>query len=188
MGGRRHNTLRLVAGTWGGRRVAIAPRPGLRPTAERTRETLFNWLRAEVPGSRCLDLFAGSGALGLEAASRGAASVLLVERDGRAARHLRDVVDGLGGGDGVRIHRGDGLALLRGEATPQDIIFLDPPFQGGLLEPACTLLDRGGWLHPGSRIYLEHPTGSPPALPEGWARLRETRSGSATGVLLRPGN
>ena len=187
MAARARNQLRIIGGEWRGRRLRFADGAGLRPTADRNRETLFNWLQAIVPGSHCLDLFAGSGALGFEAASRGAASVLLAERNRNAIARLRENVRLLQAEARIRIHAGDALSLLRGPPDqPADIVFLDPPFAGDLLEPACQALAAGGWLHRGSRVYLEYARQTPPRLPPGWGVLRERTAGDVCFLLVAP--
>ncbi|MCH8506190.1 MAG: 16S rRNA (guanine(966)-N(2))-methyltransferase RsmD [Ectothiorhodospiraceae bacterium] len=180
--------MRIIGGRWRGRRLRFANVAGLRPTADRNRETLFNWLQSVVPGSRCLDLFAGSGALGLEAASRGAAHVLLVEQAGVAVRALRESIDQLQAAEQVELRPGDALDFLRsgrGGRPRFDVVFLDPPFAAGLLEPACRLLAEGGWLAPGARVYLEvgRKEGLPP-LRSGWEVLRQRASGQVLYALI----
>lgn len=153
--------VRIIAGRWRGRRLPVADLPGLRPTPDRVRETLFNWLAPTLEGSRCLDLFAGTGALGLEAASRGAAQVCLVERDARALAVLRADVELLGADDTVRVVAADALEWLRSPpSAPFDLVFLDPPYDAGLLAPALAALLAGGWLAPSAWLYLEWPRGA----------------------------
>ncbi|MFO7859026.1 MAG: 16S rRNA (guanine(966)-N(2))-methyltransferase RsmD [Ectothiorhodospiraceae bacterium] len=188
MSGRGRNRVRIIAGTWGGRRLQLPAVPGLRPSADSSRETLFNWLQDRLPGSRCLDLFAGSGALGLEAASRGAGQVILAENNRRAVAQLREHVTVLEAGDRVRVHAGDGLALLKGPAEPMDVVFLDPPFASDLLEPACQALASGGWTHTGTRVYIEHRRNAAPQLPATWQTLRSRTSGEAAMLLLACNN
>ncbi len=185
--GRQRNRLRIVAGRWRGRVLAFPDAPGLRPTGDRVRETLFNWLGTAVRQAHCLDLFAGSGALGLEAASRGAASVLLVERSAAVARALEHNLAQLAVGDTARVLRADALALLqRPPPRPMDCVFLDPPFQSDILSSVFALLEGGGWLAPEAFIYLEtdrhHP---PPAWPENWELRREATAGNVVFRLLR---
>ncbi|WP_236848621.1 16S rRNA (guanine(966)-N(2))-methyltransferase RsmD [Candidatus Thiodictyon syntrophicum] len=169
--------LRIIGGRNRGRRLPIPDQPGLRPTADRVRETLFNWLTPVLPGARCLDLFAGSGALGLEAASRGAGRVVLVERNAAVARQLLANVETLAAAN-VEVIAADALAWLAGEPRPFDIVFLDPPFADGLLAPACALLDARGWLAPGARVYLESAERAGfPALPQAWELVREGTAG-----------
>jgi 16S rRNA (guanine966-N2)-methyltransferase len=161
--------------------------PGLRPTPDRVRETLFNWLQADLPGSRCLDLFAGTGALGLEAASRGAAAVLLVDRSPRAVAHLRSLVSTLGDDGRVRVLESEGLVFLESIRERFDVVFLDPPFGAGLVGPACDLLQRCGVVSPGGCVYVESEL-DPPALglPGPWLVHRSGRAGAVRYYLVRP--
>ena len=177
------NRVRIVGGRWRGRRVSFAPVPGLRPTPDRVRETLFNWLQPVIEGARCLDLFAGSGVLGLEAASRGAARVVLVERDLRVVRVLEEQVRVLGS-SAVRVVHAEARTWLARDPKPSapepfDVVFLDPPFADPELPAACIgLLEDGGWLRADARIYLEADARTPlPALPPSWSLLRSRRAG-----------
>lgn len=154
--GSRHS-LRIIAGQWRGRRFDFPAVEGLRPTGDRIRETLFNWLQMAVSGSTVLDLFAGSGALGLEAASRGAARVLLNDASPRVTRHLQTVVTQLGAKERVSVRSGSALDLLRDTQLQADIVFVDPPFAGGLFEDTLQLLAQGRGLANDARIYLETP-------------------------------
>jgi 16S rRNA (guanine966-N2)-methyltransferase len=148
--------LRIIGGIWRGRRLKFPQADTLRPTPDRIRETLFNWLQADVPGSRCLDLFAGSGALGFEAASRGAAETWLVERDAATAKILADNIRLLET-DRVSLHRTDAIELLATfPARPFDIVFIDPPYEAGLVNICCESLERGRWLSDRAKIYVEH--------------------------------
>lgn len=165
--------LRLIGGTWRSRRIEFPALEGLRPTPDRVRETLFNWLQGVIAGARCLDLFAGSGALGLEAASRGADRVLMLDVDLDTVERLRATAAALGGEAVVEVRYGDALTVLRGPAEPFDLVFVDPPYASGLAGPACAALEAGGWLAPGARVYLEQSAREPlPALPPGWSVLR----------------
>lgn len=171
------NTLRLIGGRFGGRRLRFADSPGLRPTPDRVRETVFNWLSPWLHGARCLDLFAGSGAMGLEAASRGAAQVDMVEKAPRVAATLQQAVDDLQA-DNVRVHCRDALAFLREPPQqPYDVIFLDPPYASNLLSQALECLDAR-WLAPDGRLYLEKPAREEePQLPPGWVLVKSKRAG-----------
>lgn len=169
-------SVRIVAGQWRGRRIAVPALPGLRPTPDRVRETLFNWLAPRLPGSRCLDLFAGSGALGIEALSRGAASCVFVESSPAAARGLRATLATLGAGE-ARCETGDALAWLARAEGPFDLVFLDPPFGSALLAAALARLAEGTLLAPDARVYLETAAADPVSLPEGWEWLRQRRAG-----------
>lgn len=166
--------LRIIAGRLRGSRLDVADVPGLRPTADRVRETLFNWLAPHLPGARCLDLFAGSGALGFEAASRGAASVLMIERDARAVAALRATAQRLKV-DIVQVHEGDALAWLDASATPRfDIVFVDPPFADGVIDQSLAMLAT--WLKPDAWVYVESGCDHVPAVPADWRLHREGRT------------
>lgn len=171
--------VRIIGGQWRGTRLAVPERAGLRPTADRVRETLFNWLMPKLPGARVLDVFAGTGALGLEAVSRGAASAVLLERDPGLAEAMRAVAGRLPGGERVQVVNADALAWLRAAPAapePFDLVFLDPPFDAALWSQALQAL--GPWLAPGAWLYLESPRDAAAAPDAGeWAEHRtgETR-------------
>ena len=157
----RPGRLRIVAGKWRSRLLDIADVDGLRPTAERIRETVFNWLAPTIAGSRCLDLCAGTGALGFEALSRDAEHVVFVEKSPIAARALRDNARLLDA-EGAEIHQDDALGFLaNGRHRPFDIIFLDPPFAAEMLGELCRLLDERSMVRPGSLVYLEEDRATP---------------------------
>ncbi len=179
--------LRIVGGRFRGRRLPIPDQPGLRPTPDRVRESLFNWLAPLLPGSRCLDLFAGSGALGLEAASRGAGEVVLVEHSEPVASQLRSNVLALGA-EGILVVRAEALTWLGKDPSPFHVVFLDPPYAAGLLGPACERLAHAGWLAPAARIYLETDARSGfPVLPPDWTLVRERTAGQVRfGLALAP--
>ncbi len=197
--GAQTRQLRIIGGAWRGRRFRFPPLPQIRPTPDRVRETLFNWLANRVSGARCLDLFAGSGALGLEALSRGALEVVFVERDGAAARELRSRLTEWGAG-GARVEHRDALHFLSDRAPPRpfDIVFLDPPFAtqdegarsdtpengpsdrrpASLLQSTLGALESGRWLAPGALIYIECAAREGlPALPEGWQLVKAKQAG-----------
>lgn len=183
--------LRVTGGALRGRRLPVVDVGGLRPTPERTRETLFNWLQGRIEGARVLDLFAGSGALAVEALSRGAADALLVERAPRAAAALHAACADLGldgpGPGRARILRRDALAWLARPTDPGpfDLVFLDPPFAAGLAGPALAALAASTLLAAEARVYCEHGAAdAPPWEPERWTVLRATRSGDSRAVLL----
>lgn len=177
--------VRIVAGKWRGRRLPVADVPGLRPTSGRIRETLFNWLAPRIAGARCLDLYAGTGALGFEALSRGAARVTFVEDSRDAAAAIERAARLLGAG-GAHIHEGDARRFLAaGGGEPVDIAFLDPPFDEDRLEELCRLLDAGHWLAPGAAVYIEQDRARPPVrLPEGWRAVREKYAGNVRYSLV----
>ncbi len=180
--------LRIVAGNWGSRLLDIADVDGLRPTGERIRETLFNWLAPRIHGANCLDLYAGTGALGLEALSRGARSVTFVERSAVAAQQLRRNIDVLDA-RGATVLQQDALDFLR-EAPPRryDIAFLDPPFAADLLGETCRLLDERSTLADGALVYLEQDRGAAtPELPEGWQVLKDKAAGNVRYMLVATG-
>jgi len=179
------NTLRIIGGDWRGRRIRFPGQGGIRPTPDRVRETLFNWLMGKVPGSRCLDLFAGSGALGLEALSRGAAHVTFVERDRENAARLRETAASLAPGRAT-VMEADALAWLEGPPQAFDIVFLDPPFAAGILAESMQRLDARGFLAPGAFVYVEMPASAgPPPLAAGWHLHRTGRAGAVGYHLAR---
>ncbi len=184
----RPGRLRIVAGKWRGRLLDIADAPGLRPTSERVRETLFNWLAPLVQGTRCLDLFAGTGALGFEALSRGATQVVFVENSRRVAKAIEKSARILDA-SGAVIYCGDAMDYLQ-SAHPAafDIIFLDPPFADGRLEDTCRLIDERGLLAPGGRIYLEQDRAKPAPLPGRWRVLKDKTAGNVRYMLVEPGS
>lgn len=178
-------SVRIIGGHWRGTKLPVPDVEGLRPSADRVRETVFNWLQAVLPGSRVLDLFAGSGALALEALSRGAAEAHLVERDARACEVLRASVARLEAGDKAHVHQADALAWLRAPLHGRfDIVFVDPPFAAGLWDDVLASLDP--WLERDAWLYLESPAEGP-ASPgaSGWTLHREGRTREARYALFR---
>jgi len=192
MAGRQQKTragrLRIVAGIWRSRLLDIADVEGLRPTSERVRETLFNWLAPTIHGARCLDLFAGTGALGLEALSRGAGNVVFVERSDVAARQLRRNIDVLGA-DGASVVKQDALDYLTGAAHGRfDIVFLDPPFAHDLLAETCRLLVDTDALADDALVYLEEARSrDAPTLPGSWDVMKNKTAGNVRYMLARAG-
>ena len=172
------NTLRIIGGRWRGRKLDFPSLDGLRPTGDRIRETLFNWLTADIAGSRCLDLFAGSGALGLEALSRGADRVTLIEKDRTAANYLRQHLSTLGAETGT-IVEADTLTWLLQQPEPQDIVFIDPPFHADLWPGVFGALESG-WLKSGSAIYVETPRDYAINPPGNWHLHREKHTGQVS--------
>lgn len=163
-GGR--NSVRIIGGGWRGRRVSFPDIPGLRPTPDRVRETLFNWLQHDIAGARCLDLFAGSGALGLEALSRGAKELVFVEQAVAASRALQEQLTRLGGATKGRVVEMGAARFLRSSPLAFDVVFLDPPFGRDALAEYVPMLDTGQWLKEGALVYLENQkTEGVPALP-----------------------
>ena len=176
--------LRIVAGNWRSRLLQIADVPGLRPTSERIRETLFNWLAPGIHGARCLDLCAGTGALGLEALSRGAGELVFVERSAVAFRTLEGNIALLGGAN-AEVLNDDAREYLLGPSTkPFDIVFLDPPFAADLMDELCRLLTEQRWLADGARIYIEMDKDQPELLiPPGWQVLKNKTAGKVRYML-----
>jgi 16S rRNA (guanine966-N2)-methyltransferase len=173
----RSRVLRIIGGSWRGRKLRFPAAAAIRPTPDRVRETLFNWLGARVQGAECLDVFAGSGALGLEALSRGAAHVTFIERDTAAARALGLLLQDWGARD-AQVVRADALRYLAGVVRPADIVFLDPPFAARLLSEAAALLEERHWLKAGALIYLECAAREGlPRLPASWQSLKAKQAG-----------
>ncbi|HSC67135.1 MAG TPA: 16S rRNA (guanine(966)-N(2))-methyltransferase RsmD [Cellvibrio sp.] len=175
------NQLRIIGGQWRGRKLGFPDVDGLRPTGDRIRETLFNWLAPEIHGAHCLDLFAGSGALGLEALSRGAASSLLLEKHPAAARQLISNLQLLQAADG-RVEQVDSLDWL-GRQTPShrfDIVFIDPPFALDLWERIASALEAHAWLSDAAVIYLEAPRDALLQLPANWQLHRDKQAGQVS--------
>lgn len=170
------NEFRIIGGRWRRRRLTFPPLPGIRPSPDRVRETLFNWLRDRIEGARCLDLFAGSGALGLEALSRGAAQVVFVDQAPEVAEALRRHLAQLQA-TGAELVREDALRWLRNRPPPFDLVFLDPPFDSDLLPLACQALEDNACLKDGAYIYIEYPEDRAPALPGSWRIHRQSRAG-----------
>jgi 16S rRNA (guanine966-N2)-methyltransferase len=171
--------LRIIAGEWRGRRWRVPPGP-IRPSGDRVRETLFNWLQGAVAGRRCLDLYAGAGALGLEALSRGAAHCVFVDHGRPAIEALRVLLrDWHAPPANYQLVESDALKFLDCGSEPYELVFLDPPFAAGALDAAAARLESCGALKSGSRIYIEHPRAAPPAvLPVGWVLRRQGTAGA----------
>jgi 16S rRNA (guanine966-N2)-methyltransferase len=183
------NRVRIIGGQWRSRWLRFPDAPGLRPTPDRVRETLFNWLGQDLTGLTCLDLFAGSGALGFEAASRGARQVVLLERDRRIAESLQVSARALQAGTGVagtvEVVRSDALEFLAHDRRAYDVVFIDPPyaFWEQSRQPLTALLSRlPGRVMPGARVYLESPDFPEP--PQGWRSLKRSRAGAVHFQLL----
>lgn len=177
--------VRIIGGQWRRSKLPVGKMPGLRPTPDRVRETLFNWLGQDLSGWRCCDAFAGTGVLGLEAASRGAASVLLVEREGHLARQLAATRDRLGGQESVAVRVGDGISALKAAGpSSYELVFLDPPYGSELLQPALAAAARV--LSPGGFIYAESDA-LLTTWPEGLRLAKHLKAGSVHAHLFRLG-
>ena len=177
--GSKAGVVRIIAGEHRGRRIPVAERPGLRPTPDRVRETLFNWLGQWLDGLSCLDLFAGTGALGFEAASRGAARVVMVESDRVAFAALERARDLLGMRQ-IELANEDAQAFLERSRDPFDVVFLDPPFRQNALRPALATLEKT--LASKARVYVEAEAPFEPQAP--WRELRRARAGQVSYQLL----
>ena len=176
--------VRIIGGRWRGTRLSVPSSPGLRPSSDRVRETLFNWLMPVLPGASVLDLFSGTGALGLEAVSRGAARAVLVERDAALAQALRDVSARLSAQDQVEVVQAEAVGWLqRQTAGSFDLAFVDPPFGAELWQPALAALLPH--LAPDAWLYLESPLEITPSVPPDWALHREGRTREVRFVLYR---
>ncbi|TDJ42304.1 MAG: 16S rRNA (guanine(966)-N(2))-methyltransferase RsmD [Gammaproteobacteria bacterium] len=188
---RQSSLIRIIAGRWKGRRITIVA-DGIRPTGDRVRETLFNWLMPHIHNARCLDLFAGTGALGIEALSRGAGSVVFAERNRPAAKAIRNMLKDLAGDEEyarTKIITIDALKLDLGAKGPFDIVFLDPPFDGPHLQDLCTLLEQSNALAPSAHIYMEMDRRQDlPELPTTWAVSKEQTAGQVRYALVSCGN
>ncbi|HGE2233972.1 TPA: 16S rRNA (guanine(966)-N(2))-methyltransferase RsmD [Pseudomonas aeruginosa] len=180
--------LRIIGGEWRSRRFVFPDGPGLRPTPDRVRETLFNWLAPYVEGARVLDPFAGSGALFLEALSRGAREGLALDTNGEAVAALRNHLDALKCGT-AQLVLGDAVRYLGNRAPSAfDLVFLDPPFHQNLLQDACRLLETRGWLNPDAWIYTESESvPSSLGLPGNWRLHREKKAGNVHYALWQRG-
>jgi len=181
--------LRIVAGIWRSRLLEIADVPGLRPTAERVRETVFNWLTPHLAGARCLDLFAGTGALGLEALSRGAAEALFIEASPVAARMLRKNIATLEAKKAT-VRATDARKYLGKSGADQfDIVFLDPPFADELLGDLCKSLAESSILATNALVYIEEDRATPEVvLPPDWQILKTKSAGNVRYSLVKPAN
>ncbi|MGS2742639.1 16S rRNA (guanine(966)-N(2))-methyltransferase RsmD [Halomonas sp. LS-001] len=181
--------LRIIGGDYRRRQLPVLNRPGLRPTPDRVRETLFNWLGQSLFAQRGLDLFAGTGALGIEALSRGASEIVFIEQDRDVASQITANLATLGAEHG-QVLTADASTFLSQPGLSQlgsafDLVFLDPPFHLGLAAPCCEMLETHGWLSADAMIYLECETSLTPDMPSNWSLYRETRAGDTTARLYQ---
>ena len=176
--------LRIVAGKWRSRLLQVANVPGLKPTSIRIRETLFNWLSPRIEGARCLDLCAGTGALGLEALSRGASRVVFVECSGIAFENLKSNINSLKA-SGAELKKTDAISFLNNSVIEKfDIIFIDPPFADGLYGDLFELIAAKGWLSKNARIYIEMSANEKEVdLPKNWHILKRKKTGNVYYLL-----
>lgn len=179
------NKLRIIGGDWRSRQITFDDAEGLRPTPARVRETLFNWLHYDIIGSRCLDLYTGSGALSFEAASRGAKAVVQVEQNPVACRNLKANADKLAATQ-IKIVQTDAFRYLAGNAEAFDVVFIDPPFALNLAAQSCYWLEDKGWLSPHAKIYVESASHVPlEGLPENWHLLKNKVAGEVAYQLFQ---
>ncbi|MDW5376274.1 16S rRNA (guanine(966)-N(2))-methyltransferase RsmD [Halomonas sp. HP20-15] len=182
-GARTPGKLRIIGGQFRRRQLPIADSPGLRPTPDRVRETLFNWLAFELAGGRVLDLYAGTGALGLEALSRGAREAIFVESAAPVARTIEDNLATLG--IAGRVVDSEVMTFLAGPATPFEVVFLDPPFRQQRVAPTCRALEDAGWLSDPAWVYVEQEAQAPVEVPDNWTLHRQVVAGDTHGRLYR---
>jgi len=181
----KNNSVRIIAGDWRGRRLSIADVPGLRPSGDRCRETLFNWLQPFIVAADCVDLFAGTGALGFEAASRGAASVLMVEKDPQAFEVLSQSAGQLQA-EQVKLHAGGAMSLIKNlESDSFDLVFVDPPFDSNLSGLVLERLVQQGCVRQGGFVYVESPASAQIPAPDGWSVWRDQQMGEVRMQLFR---
>ncbi|MCM5511299.1 MULTISPECIES: 16S rRNA (guanine(966)-N(2))-methyltransferase RsmD [unclassified Vibrio] len=172
--------VRIISGLWRGRKLPVHDAEGLRPTTDRVKETLFNWLAQDVPQAKCLDLFAGSGGLGFEAASRQADKVTMIELNPNAFKQLEKNIADLNS-DNLTAINSDALSFLQQAGTPHHVVFIDPPFRKGLLEQTVTLLESNGWLANDAMIYIETEKElALEGIPTNWHLHREKTAGQVS--------
>lgn len=183
----KRQQIRIIGGRWRSRRIQFLNGPGLRPTGDRNRETLFNWLAPYLPDAYCLDLFSGSGILSFESLSRGAAHVTALESSKKVATQIKMQAEQLGA-ESMHVIAQDCLAWLKAHptvATPYDICFIDPPFHTGLLDICLERLAKSGLLANGALIYIEHEQALQPALPDGWEQIKSKQAGQVIYALYQ---
>jgi 16S rRNA (guanine966-N2)-methyltransferase len=180
MGG-KPSKIRIIAGKWRGRKLEVVDAPGLRPTPDRVRETLFNWIQQEIVGARCLDLFAGTGALGFEALSRDASEVIMIESDAKAVEYLNQHAKLLKS-ENQTIQLANAMSWLKQGAKGFDIIFLDPPFKQGYIEKCCAIIKDESLLNANGLVYIESEKHLD--IPEGWQIKKQKDAGQVQSLLI----
>lgn len=185
----KRGSCRIIGGKWRGRSITFDDAEGLRPTTDRIRETVFNWLQPYIYQSCCLDAFAGSGVLGFEALSRGARELVFIENNIKTVHGLRENIDKLDAQNASVFHQ-DALSWLQSAARKHienkfDLVFLDPPFHSELLTRSCTLLDSSGCLAEDAIIYVEHNIDTDIDIPGNWAALKEKKAGQVAYKLFQ---
>ncbi len=182
----KKNQLRIIGGEWRGRKLPFGTSEGLRPTPDRVRETLFNWLQPVIAGAHCIDLYSGSGALGFEAISRGAASATMLDNQNRVTRQLQDNALTLKCSQAKIVNQSALDYLAHPASHTYQVAFIDPPYQKGMAEPSCRLLEENNWLAPGAMIYLEVEKAlSTLPVPGNWELLRSKKAGHLSFHLLQ---
>jgi len=186
---RKAQQLRIIGGRWRGRKFTFPEAEGLRPTGDRIRETLFNWIAPELPQSRCLDLFAGSGALGLEALSRGAGHVEMWEKNKKASQMIEQHLKTIGSemaNQTASITAADSLTRLqqKNPGAPYHLVFMDPPFAANMWQECIENLSENEWLAEGAHIYVESPKGFSVQIPSNWQALRSKQAGQVNFQLF----
>lgn len=177
----KRSYVRIIGGRWRGRKLEFAPAEGLRPTGDRIRETLFNWLAPHIEGARCLDMFAGSGALGLEALSRGAGVCDFVDSSGSALQQVRQHLQTLDTLERGNCHRSSALEFLQTATTPYDVVFIDPPFKLQVVNQVIATLSQRHLLRENALVYVETASADPmPAFPEEWKLHRDKVAGAVS--------
>lgn len=172
--------VRIISGLWRGRKLPVHDAEGLRPTTDRVKETLFNWIAQDVPRAKCLDLFAGSGGLGFEAASRQAEMVTLIELNPNAFKQIEKNIASLNASN-LTAHNTDAISFLKQPGTPHHVVFIDPPFRKGLLDETVALLESNGWLADDAMIYVETEKElSLDSIPAHWHLHREKTAGQVS--------
>lgn len=179
-----NGSIRIIAGKHRGRKLPVLAADGLRPTTDRVKETVFNWLMPYMADSRCLDCFAGAGSLGFEAYSRGAEQVTMIELNKSAATQLMANAQTLKA-QSIQVTQSDALAFLNGTPQPFDIIFIDPPFRQGLAEKVIQRVSKG-WLSEDAMVYVETESENAlPDIPENWHLLKEKKAGQVVYRLFQ---
>ncbi|MGF1751657.1 16S rRNA (guanine(966)-N(2))-methyltransferase RsmD [Vibrio cionasavignyae] len=178
-------SVRIISGLWRGRKLPVHDAEGLRPTTDRVKETVFNWLAQDVPHSHVLDLFAGSGSLGFESASRQASQVQMIELNNKAYQQLVSNT-ALLKADSIRLHNTSALTFLTQAGSPHDLVFIDPPFRQGLLPETVALLEQNGWLSENALVYIETEKElTLDAIPGNWDLLKEKTAGQVCYRLFK---
>ncbi len=183
VGAAKRGVCRIIGGKWRGRGISFDDAEGLRPTTDRIRETVFNWLQPYLHNSHCLDLFAGSGVLGFEALSRGAEELVFVEKNPHTVKNLKENIKRLQAVN-AKVFQQDALSWLRNGQQPFNLVFLDPPFHTDLLEKSCVLLAESGVLTDDAIIYVEHAVDTAVTIPDHWLCIKQKSAGQVTYKLF----